>query len=143
MKYKDIYNTVKNVCFRDVVFANSKWVFTALGMENETSSTFDGSVHVITSSDLKNFTDKVIHKFTETEAIGRIPKLAYGNGIYLIGVNDHENTMYRTENLIDYKKVTFSQHFFQNIKFINNQFIAVTWCKWSRGGQFLNYEGMF
>ncbi len=144
MEYKAIYNTVKNVCFRDVIYANGQWVFTALGIEhidNSDNNQWTGDIHICTSADLKTFTDKIIHTFVNKEDLGLTPKLAYGNGIYIVGTPDRNNTMYKSVDLTTWSKINFSQDYFNNIKFINGQFIVVTWCKWTRNGSFLRWEG--
>ena len=128
MEYKCIYNTVKNVCFRDVVYANGKWVFTALGVDENTRQ-FDETIHVCSSSDLVTFTDTVIYK---DMFYSQYPQITYGNGVYLIVTYETDNTglpiITRTSDLKTFTKVVIKNQDFYGlvkIKFINGQFIAV------------------
>ncbi len=143
MKYINVFNTVKNVCFRDVIYANGMWIITGLGM-NEKTETFDRTYHICTTPDLKTFTDKVIYKEPEGENI-QTPKIAYGNGVYVAVINSKnlyvssnaENwTLVSIYNILNVRASIY-------IKFINGKFIICTWTIWTslNTGQFLHYEG--
>lgn len=142
MNFSEIYETVKNVCFRDVIFANGKWIMTALGMNDQTG-TFDKTCHICTSEDLKQFTDKVFYTFSPIDNL-QTPRIAFGNGIFIISMNTNyvissdldtfiQKTIYPVINV---KATT-------NVKFLNGKFYMTTWTRWTKTstGEFDSYEG--
>ncbi len=139
MEYQGIYDTVENVCFRDVIYANGNWILTALGID-PISCTFNGEVYVCITPDLKKFTSI---KLADNMYSGT-PKIAYGNGVYIIAFNEDiwissDLVKFTHKNIKSVLNVTFSS----SIKFINGLFILATWTRWYRisTGAFLRYEG--
>ena len=145
MDYQNIFDTIKNVSFRDIVYANGQWVITGLGgsIESDNKIHLDRTCHITTSTDLINFTDETFYTFQGDES-NSIPKIAYGNGVYII-VTD--TNYFVTSDLIEYTKKsiysTINVNATSYIKFINGKFYIVTWTRWhnTSTGAFLRYEG--
>lgn len=117
MKFQSIYNTVKNVDFMNVIYAENKWVLLGRGKNN---ASFDGTYHVCTSSDLIEFTDKVF--FTTT--VIQFPNIAFGNGNYVITI---ASDVFVSNDLENWKKITLDFIASTGVRFLNGQFIITTW----------------
>lgn len=144
MDYQNIYNTVKNVSFRDIIYANGKWIMTGYGGTSSNDKiTWDRTCHLCTSEDLVNFTDKVFYTFPQNDNM-QIPKIAYGNGIYVISL---DTTYFTTSDLKNFNQKSIYSIINVNatttVKFINGKFYMVTWTIWTNSstGAFVRYEG--
>lgn len=144
MDYQSIYNTVLNVSFRDVIYANGKWILTGYGGTiNNNKITWDRTCHLCTTEDLSSFTDKVFYTFPEGDNMNT-PKIAYGNGRYIITL---DTTYFVTNDLINFEQKSISSiinvNAGTNIKFLNGKFYMVTWTIWTytSTGEFIRYEG--
>ena len=140
MEYKKIYNTVKNVCFQDVIYADGKWIFTALGM-NPKTEVEDGSYHICSTSDLQEWNDTIFYTELPNNYI-QIPRIAYGNGIYIATVANElfiSSDLKKWEHISIYNLINVNAT--TNIKFFNGQFVIVTFTQWVRGDVVDHYEG--
>ena len=127
MEIKNIYNTVKNVHFRNAIYANGQWIITAIGVIPDKTE-LDGKYHICTSSNLETFEDSVLYTTLETNNMARAT-IAFGNGLYIVSIKS--NTIFLSsdlkiwENISIYDLINVDTNV--RINFINGQFIIITW----------------
>ena len=144
MDYQSIYNTVKDVSFRDIIYSYGKCNMTCYCVTSSNNKiTWDRTCHLCTSEDLVDFTDKVFYTFPQGDNM-QIPKIAYGNGVYVISL---DTTYFTTSDLKNFNQKSIysiiNVDAGTHVKFINGKFYIVTWTIWTNTstGAFVRYEG--